>query len=73
MRWIALTVVALTLGSQPVLAQTTLDHSVQKTWDNLFSPGPAGDPRTNWERRHDDQRYAWCREHPGYAQCRPSR
>ena len=29
-----------TLGSAPVLAQSRLDHDVQKTWDNIFNPGP---------------------------------
>ncbi len=71
MKWLALIVVATTLGPAPVWAQSQLDHDVQKTWDNIFSPGPAGDPRTNWERMHDDQRYSWCRQHPGVDQCRP--
>lgn len=51
--------VALTamLGSGGASAQSQLDHQVQKTWDNLFNPGPPGDPRTNWERRREAERY----------------
>ena len=79
--------VALTamLGTGGAYAQSQLDHNVQKTWDNLFNPGPPGDPRTNWERRRDaahyDQQRAgydrrreaervdWCRAHPGADGC----
>lgn len=51
--------VALTamLGSGGAYAQSQLDHQVQKTWDNLVNPGPPGDPRTNWERQRDAERY----------------
>src|SRR4051812_13149392 len=79
--------VALTamLGSSGACAQSQLDHQGQKTWDNLFDPGPRGDPRTNWERQRDAERYNaqradwqrrraaehadWCRYHPGAEGC----
>ncbi len=73
------------LGSGAAHAQSQLDHTVQKTWDNLVNPGPPGDPRTNWERREDhrdarDARFdtdrrreaehaEWCRYHPGGEGC----
>lgn len=66
------------LASGGAYAQSQLDHDVQKTWDNLFNPGPRGDPRTNWERRRDTARYDeqraaqqadWCRYHPGAGGC----
>lgn len=62
---VAAVAVTAMLGSGGAYAQTALDHQVQKTWDNLFNPGPPGDPRTNWERRRDAERYreeAWRRE-----------
>jgi hypothetical protein len=74
----ALVTAMLGFSTHPTLAQTRLDHDVQKMWDDTFNPGPRGDPRTNWERRNDADRYAyererrregeraeWCRYHPG--------
>jgi len=74
----ALLAAMLGLSTQPTLAQTRLDHDVQKMWDDTFHPEQRGDPRTNWERSRDADRYAyererrrdyeraeWCRYHPG--------
>lgn len=58
---------AAMLGTGAAHAQTQLDHQVQKMWDNLFNPGPPGDPRTNWERERD-QRYGY--ERYGYERRR---
>ena len=65
-------------STQPTLAQTRLDHDVQKMWDDTFHPEQRGSARTDWERRRDAERYGyerdryreseraeWCRYHPG--------
>lgn len=82
----AVAVFALAVAG-PARAQSALDHRVQRTWDELFNPPPAGDPRTNWERRRDnehavDERRArgrqaaeyaeYCRYHPGGNGCGPA-
>ncbi|GAC1338478.1 MAG: hypothetical protein NVSMB18_04950 [Acetobacteraceae bacterium] len=60
--------VSATLG-QAAVAQTRLDHDVQKLWDDVVNPGPSGDERTNWERQRDAERRDWCRYNTGYDRC----
>ena len=36
----------LGFSSHPTLAQTQLDHDVQKMWDDTFHPEQRGDPRS---------------------------
>ncbi len=71
---ILLAAVAMTalIGSGSAVAQTDLDHRVQRAWDDVFSPPPPGDPRTNWERRRDQARYQERREteHEAWARRR---
>ncbi|HYZ62612.1 MAG TPA: hypothetical protein VE650_09165 [Acetobacteraceae bacterium] len=60
------------LGAGGAYAQSgysRLDHDVQRMWDDTFNPGPRGDPRTNWERRRDADRWEWCRYHPESRGC----
>jgi hypothetical protein len=77
----AVAVTAMLGGSFGVAqAQTVLDHKVQRAWDDLFDPGPPGDPRTNWERHRDAERATygqrreaeqaeWCHYHPEAQSC----
>lgn len=62
---VALTALA---GPQGAVAQTELDHRVQRAWDDVFNPPPPGDPRTNWERRRDNGRYQDQRRGAAYQQ-----
>lgn len=71
MKWLLSTLLtASILLPGAAFAQTRLDHDVQKLWDDTFYPNQRGTVRTNWERRRDAERSAWCRYHPEFERCR---